>query len=360
MLLCRAYWIKNLLLKSEISIMEIDFVVTWVDGNDPEWQKEKSKYSGKSTGDDRVKRYRDWDLLRYWFRGIEKCAPWVHAVHFVTCGHLPEWLNTDNPKLHIVNHKDYIPEKYLPTFSCRPIELNIHKIPGLSDDFVYFNDDMFLLQTVTEKDFFIGGRPCDTAILQASYIHGEDTNGEKLKPENYNTSNLMNLVPINRNFHKKESVHRNLGKWFSPKYGTAMGRTLLLMPWKEFTGFKNLHLPYSYNKKTFEEAWEKEEYLLDRACSHKFRDSTDVSSRMMSFWQIAEGNFAPRSPKTGQYYSICDNAEKNEKLFEAVKTRKHKMVCINDEYSGNEFEQTRQRLIDSFEIAFPEKSAFEK
>ncbi|MBR6159158.1 MAG: Stealth CR1 domain-containing protein, partial [Lachnospiraceae bacterium] len=128
--------------------MKIDFVITWVDGNDPEWRKEKEKYSGKTTGDDREKRYRDWELLRYWFRGVENCAPWVNKIHFVTCGHLPDWLDTGHPKLNIVNHKDYIPEQYLPTFSCRPIELNLHRIPGLSDDFVYFNDDMFLLRPV--------------------------------------------------------------------------------------------------------------------------------------------------------------------------------------------------------------------
>ena len=64
-------------------------------------------------------------LLKYWFRAVEAYAPWVGQVHFITWGHLPEWLNTQCPKLHIVNHEDYIPEKYLPTFSANPIELNI-------------------------------------------------------------------------------------------------------------------------------------------------------------------------------------------------------------------------------------------
>ena len=132
--------------------MNIDFIITWVDGNDQVWQEEKAKYSGKTTGDDRAKRYRDWEFLQYWFRGIEQCAPWVNKIHFVTCGHLPLWLNTEHPKLNIVNHKDYIPEQYLPTFSCRPIELNLHRIPGLSDNFVYFNDDMFLFQPVKQEE----------------------------------------------------------------------------------------------------------------------------------------------------------------------------------------------------------------
>ena len=340
--------------------MELDVVITWVDGNDPVWQAEKDKYSGKSTGDGRAKRYREWDLLRYWFRGMEACAPWLRTIHFVTVGHLPPWLNTEHPKLHVVKHRDFIPEKYLPTFSCRPIELNLHRIPGLSEQFVYFNDDMFLLRPTTEGDFFRNGLPCDTAILHASHISGQDKNGNILKVENYNTSNIMNLVPINRNFSKKAAVRKHPGKWYNLKYGREMWRTLLLTPWTHFVGFRNMHLPYSLLRSTFEEAWEKEEYLLDRACSHKFRDSSDVSSRMMSFWQMAEGKFEPRSPKIGKYFDICDDAAKNRAMNEAIRGRKYTMVCLNDEYTGGEFEKVKQELIDSFESVFPAPSAYEK
>ena len=73
---------------------EIDFVILWVDGSDPEWKKQKSKYSHDSKDDDRPQRYRDFGMLRYWFRGVEKFAPWVRNIYFVTWGHLPEWLDT--------------------------------------------------------------------------------------------------------------------------------------------------------------------------------------------------------------------------------------------------------------------------
>ena len=127
----------------------IDIVLAWVDGSDPVWREEKRKRmeeQGISVNvDDREDRYRDWDLMRYWFRGIEKFAPWIRKIHFVTWGHLPEWMDVANPKLHIVNHKDYIPEKYLPTFNSNVIEMNFYRIEGISEDFIYFNDDMFLL-----------------------------------------------------------------------------------------------------------------------------------------------------------------------------------------------------------------------
>ncbi len=90
---------------------KIDFVITWVDGSDKAWQQEKRKFEpagGRQDAsvDNAKERYRDWGNLRYWFRGVEKYAPWVRKVHFITWGHLPTWLNTVHPKLHIVRHED--------------------------------------------------------------------------------------------------------------------------------------------------------------------------------------------------------------------------------------------------------------
>ena len=107
----------------------IDFVITWVDGSDPEWEKEKNTYlSGAMALYNNERRYRDWQLLRFWFRGTEKFAPWVRKIHFVTWGHIPEWLNTHHEKLRIINHTDFIPRQYLPTFNSNTIDLCLHKI----------------------------------------------------------------------------------------------------------------------------------------------------------------------------------------------------------------------------------------
>ncbi|WP_331836427.1 hypothetical protein [Erysipelothrix piscisicarius] len=87
------------------------------------------------------------------------CTGWVNNVYLITYGHLPDFLNVDHPKLKIINHTDYIPSDYLPTFSSHTIELNMHRIEGLSEHFVYFNDDMFLnqpmsLQRISSKRVF--------------------------------------------------------------------------------------------------------------------------------------------------------------------------------------------------------------
>ena len=79
-----------------------NFVLIWVDGNDPEWRKEKDKHDpnvNEENSSNSEVRYRDWDNLQYWFRGVEQYAPWVNKIYFITCGQIPEWLNTDNEKI---------------------------------------------------------------------------------------------------------------------------------------------------------------------------------------------------------------------------------------------------------------------
>lgn len=337
---------------------KIDFVITWVDGNDKKWQEEKSLYSGQK-GDMRASRYRSWDNLQYWFRAVEKFAPWVNKVHFVTYGHYPEWLNLESPKLHFVKHSDFIPEEYLPTFSCRPIEFNLHRIPGLSEEFVYFNDDMFLLQSVSPEDFFKHNLPCDTALLDALCINGKGRNGENINLDSLYTAMMFNMAVINRNFCKDNVIRHALGKWFSPCYGFSVFRTLLLLPWKVLPGLRSAHLPYSYLKSTYASLWKKEKDVLDTVCSHKFRTNTDVSSALLSFWQICSGEFSPRSAKFGKQTFISNNPENNAMVYELIEKQKYKVLCINDEYSGDDFESVKKQLNRSFNRILPEKSSFE-
>ena len=109
---------------------KIDIVILWVDGEDKEWQKEKEKYMNLR-GDAGKNRFRDCDNLQYLFRGIDKFAPWVNKIFFITWGHLPKWLDVNNEKIRVIKHEDYIPKEYLPTFNSNVIELNLHRIEEL-------------------------------------------------------------------------------------------------------------------------------------------------------------------------------------------------------------------------------------
>ena len=140
----------------------IDVVIPWVDGNDPKWQKLKDEYKEMKSADKSDSRYRDWNNLQYIFRGIEKFWPWVNRVFLITCGQKPQWLNENCEKLRLINHSDYIPKEYLPTFNSHTIELNLHRIEELGKYFIYMNDDFCPIRPLKPTDFFCDGLPCDS------------------------------------------------------------------------------------------------------------------------------------------------------------------------------------------------------
>ncbi len=328
----------------------IDFVIIWVDGNDPEWRAEKARCDGTAitTANSEV-RFRDWDNLQYWFRGVEKYAPWVNKIHFVTWGHLPPWLDTTNPKLNIVKHTDYIPEKYLPTFSSHTIELNLHRIEGLAEQFVYFNDDTFITAPVKPEDFFKKGKPCDT-VAQDCIFFGKDSAG---------FFNGANTVVVNAHFNKRQSIKNNLGIWFNPKNGFRnLVRTALLMPWPWFPGFYYQHVASNFLKSNFVDIWDKEPEILDETCSHKFRKSGDVNQWVVKFWQMAKGEVSVRSDKFAYCYHIKET--NFARLCNDIPSGRRKMLCINDTSNTVDFENKKERVKEAFNKLLPEKSTFEK
>lgn len=328
----------------------IDFVILWVDGNDPAWRKEKAKYSSKKDiSDDRDFKYRDWDNLQFWFRGIEKYAPWVRTVHFVTWGHLPAWLNTEHPKLHIVNHNDYMDHDDLPCFNSEALEICIHRIPGLAEHFVYFNDDMFLLKDVEPTDFFQNDLPCDSAIMNVHCCE-LDIGGT--------LCNFLNIGIINRHFTMKDVLKNDWKKWFNLKYGLNMLRNIYLLPCPRFPGMLMQHLPNSYNKSVFEELWNLEPNILKETAHQKFRSLQDVNQWLFKEWQLASGGFVPRScRKLGTSLLVRDT----DVACNIIENQRYKMLSYNDEdISYEEFMVAKEKIKSSFEKIFPEKSLFEK
>ena len=327
----------------------IDIVIPWVDGSDPEWQSEFKKYSAQATGrdDNSEIRYRDWDNLQYLFRGIEKFTPWVRKVHLVTSGQKPKWLNMNAPKLNFVRHEDFIPKEWLPTFSVRPIELNLHRIEGLSEQFIYFNDDYFLLRPVKSERFFHNGLPCDMAILDTLPMGG---------PRGHMIMNDVNLV--NRHFNKNKVLKTQTLKWLNPKYGGQLMRTLALMSFSVFPGFRNHHMPQAYLKSTFREVWEAEEQLLREVSSHRFRDITDVNQYVFRYWQLMSGKFHPVNIVNDSVrYAISD--DKIDKLTETIRNQKRDILVTYDTDQISDFEVLEKKINSAFDSILPEKSSFE-
>lgn len=137
--------------------MDIDLVYLWVDGSDPEWQARRSAFTGQKLDNTEANckgRYADNDELKYNLRAVEKYAPWIRHVFIVTDGQTPAWLDTSCPDVTVVNQNDIIPEVSLPCYNSSLIEHFLCRIPGLSEHFLYANDDMFLNKPVTPDTFF--------------------------------------------------------------------------------------------------------------------------------------------------------------------------------------------------------------
>ncbi len=332
----------------------IDFVIPWVDGNDPEWRKRKAAYTGEALTDDRDERYRDWDVLRFWFRTVEAYAPWVNRIWFICDQEPPEWLNREHPKLAVVRHEDYIPAEYLPTFSSHPIEHNLHRIPGLSERFVYFNDDMFLLRPLKPSFFFLKGLPRDQATLNPLMTAELSRKG---KDAIIFTIPLNNTEYLNRDFSFRACVRKHPLKWLTLRYGKSTFRNAILMIWPRFVGFDEPHLPQAFLKSSFEKAWEQDGDILDATCRHAVRNDRDVNQWLIRYRQLAEGEFIPRRPVRNAVFQL---EEKEEPWRETIRGQRKPMICLNDGPLPEDiFEQKKKELQEAFRAILPEKSAFE-
>lgn len=320
---------------------EIDFVIAWVDGSDEKWQKKKNEFVEDPDHDEY---YRDWGLLPYLFRSIEKYAPWVHHVYLVTDEQIPHWLNTDHPKVTVVDHKDFIPLEYLPTFNSHTIELNVYRIKGLAEQFVYFNDDFLLTKHCNKSDFFIKGQPVDEGTLNG--INGKD--------EVFAGIQFSNMSLMNRHYSSKD-CRKNLLKWITPRYGRNVIRTLLLLPFQRLQGIYNPHGPMPILKKTCELLWKRDFNILDYTCRCRERRNDNVSVYVYRYEQLLSGNFVPRRSVNGYY----DVREPVHRIAQGMKV--NKTICINDMPMGTKiFQQKKSEIQKMMERRFSQKSSYEK
>lgn len=331
-------------------IEKIDFVITWVDGSDPEWLRQKAKYSGKKLKGDEAERFRDWDQLKYWFRGVEKFAPWVNKIHFITCGHVPSWLNLEHPKLHWVKHEDYIPAEYLPVFSSNPIELNIHRIEGLSEHFVYFNDDFFLIDRVKPEDFFRDGVPCSSPGLAI------------ISPLSHEYAGILYrcYTFMNKHFSSRQVMKKQIGKFLHPANGLKRNLlTLLLLPYctEFFPGFHTSHAPNAFLKATLEEIWKTDPDALHDTCTHRFRSCDDLAQNIFSWWQWCKGQVVPQNARKKSTYLTVLSPD--EQIQETIGGQVTPIVVINDDQYAD-FEHKKAVINGAFESILSEKSSFEK
>lgn len=266
----------------------------------------------------------------------------------MTWGHVPKWLNVNAPKLKIIRHSDFIPAKYLPTFNSNPIELNLHRIPGLNEHFIYFNDDIFLARPCAPTDFFINGKPVCSPIPVPLTPYAQQVPAH-IFWSTYCVANEYNDI--------SEAIRKNPELWFSHinrKYLSHVKRA-----YRESTiygGFFS-HMGVPFCKSTMQQTWEKYPCIAE-TCTHKFRTPMDVMHTLFTIENLITGNFSPVPP---DYFGTIVDMKSFEKIKQLFENRTVRMVCFSDSNSYTEEDENviNRAIAHIFEQIFPNRSSFE-
>lgn len=309
----------------------IDIVVPYVNPNDPNWQKLNAQYKA-CKGDNSKQRTRDIDIFKYFFRGIAKNCKWVRKIHLLvqSQSQIPTWLNTEHPKIHVVYHEEYIPPSYLPTFNTFVIEAFFHLIPDLSEHFITCNDDFFFVNETFEEDFFKDGLPVDNAkltkYLTCNPIHDALYHGGKF--------NLFQNV-------LKSSQHIE----------------------KQITGkcpiYYNFHTPFGLNKTFLDNLWEKHyKILLPALQDSKFRREYNFVSWLYRYIRLDKKLYVKSDvPITDYSYRELGVSTMQDIMHDFIHK---KVVVLNDMLTEQNEAAIKTRIHKIFNVAFPNKSEFEK
>lgn len=308
----------------------IDVVYTWVNDQDPDWLSLKASYSKKkSTSNGRAlhdERFRNRDELKYSLRSLEMFAPFVRNVYLVTNGQMPEWLNLNNPRIKLVSHSEiYKNASNLPTFNSSGIETRLHHIDGLSDHFIYFNDDFFLGSFCTPEDFFLpNGVVKYFPSEQRVYPAGVGKNAEEYILADVNALDLI------------KSAH-----------GSSNAEIMI-------------HAPYASNKELLFRMENLFPDAFETCAASRFRSNKDV--RPIAFMQYHFGfheRLTTPSSITHRYLALWKPTIA-EQFNGVLKTRKYKTLCINDVGVAPDRIEATDRLVHEFlNSYFPFKSSFE-
>ena len=292
----------------------MDAVITYVDGNDPVWKQDYEKTTNVPVME---KRFRDWGTLKYLLRGIEAKMPFIRNVYLVVShpSQVPEW--ADREQLKIVLHKDIIPAEFLPTFNCNPIEMHLHRIPGMDEEYIYFNDDMFPVGDCKPTDFFRDGRP-----VIGYYTH-----------------------LFASGMYKK--ICRNSDR--------LARKALGMKPSCFFT--RPQHICSPMLRSQCEELYAKVEDEIRKTSATRTRTEENLNQYLFLDYMNYKG-LVIREKISNKHFSVAVASPDSLRDFLHNPTRN--LVCINDvRLSEERYEQLRGAILDAFQSTFPSKSRFE-
>ncbi|WP_429235253.1 stealth conserved region 3 domain-containing protein [Aeromonas salmonicida] len=304
---------------------KIDAVYTWVDHTDIKWQesylnykKERGNIAGDAVG---LGRFFNRDELKFSLRSLERHASWINKIYIVTNCTPPKWLDVDNPKIKIINHNEIMPETSLPTFNSHAIEANIHKIEGLSNYFLYLNDDFFFSSDVKKEDFFLS-----------------------------NGVSISNLEPY--------GVVNGIVSKNNPDYINAAlnGQRLLAETHNVTPTQLHQHSPYALRKDVLEEICKQYHAEVLQTTHNRFRSRTDISIPSFLYHHYS---FINKQSSLGTLNCRYIGYSKRVNFWKMI-PEDTKTFCINDGGTSCNDDKWNVSIISYLDKLFNSKSNFER
>ncbi len=235
--------------------MEIDAVITWVDGNEEKLSKKRKSYISDNNKDESTNktRFNQVDELSIVVKSIFKFAPFVKKIYILTDNQIPKiiieskyWNHRFRDRIELIDHTEVFINHLdvLPTFNSSTIETMIQYINGLSEHFIYFNDDMFLIKPTKIEDWFLNGKP----IIRGNW-----------------------LTQPNQIWYKKIRNFLFPSKLKKFSFTRSQAISANIVGFKKYY-FRTYHLPRALNKNILKNYFKKNPKLLKNQIKHRFRN----------------------------------------------------------------------------------------
>ena len=310
-------------------MMKIDAVITWVDGNDPHHKEKRRKYCPTDTLNAEDKggetRFANVGEIFWCIASLNRFAPWINKIYIVTDNQDPSvthFLEENFPDgyipVEIVDHKVIFRgyEEYLPTFNSISIETMTWRIPGLSNRYIEFNDDLMLTAPTSPDDFFT----------------------EDGKVICYGTWASLPLTRFTRKFKPRGEV--------TTKCSHANGAALAGCRWKYL---RLAHCQKALRRDFFEKYYSEHPDDIIRNIRHRFRDVEQFTSQALHYVELHKTKECIVKPIADALFFLQpkEKAGYFDRKFEELKRFEGKFLCLNSIEKINESQ--RKQIVEWIE-----------
>ncbi|UWQ08326.1 Stealth CR1 domain-containing protein [Aliiroseovarius crassostreae] len=321
----------------------IDAVITWVDGNDPDHKAKRLAYQGKQTNLHTAAtsdtRFDSQNEVYFCIASILKYAPFIRTIHVVTDNQSPVFLKRFSDeglcapdRIRLVDHCEIFRghEDVLPTFNSNSIETMLWRIEGMAEHFVSFNDDFFINQPLSASDFFQDGLPV---------LHGQWE-----KPE------------INSFRNRKRELLQALGlkkTGIKPNFLIVQNRAALLAGMKD-RYFRYGHCPRPLRRSVFSEYFNENPGVLKDQIQHRFRHSRQFTPPSLAYHlEISRFGVTPSQPASVAYFHPEESPSRT--WFDDLRQEASKFGCIQslDECPSDLAAEIQMALKTKFQSHLP-------